>query len=76
MTYQERYFRFLLHILRWWSVGLGIVSTIILACILLDWFGHAGWGCPWYAAVIAIVLLGVAIGLWKLAKFGLRTIGR
>jgi hypothetical protein len=76
VTTAERYFRFLLHLVGWWSIALGIMSGIILLCILLDWVGHVGWGYPWYAAVIAVAMIGVALGVRKLASKGLRTIGR
>jgi hypothetical protein len=65
-----------MRVVYWWSIWMGFVSTILVLCILLDWFGHAGWGYPWYAGVMAIALLVVAIGVGKLARHGLKGAGR
>jgi hypothetical protein len=70
------YLRGFLHVVYWWSIWMGFVSTVVTLCILLDWFGHTGWNYPWYAGVMAFCLMGVALGIGMLAKRGLRTVGR
>jgi len=73
MTATDRYLRAVLHVLAWWSIGLGIVSGIILACALVDLIGDVEWGYPWYSLPLIVDMLGLAVLLRRLAKAGLRT---
>jgi hypothetical protein len=45
-----------------------IVAGIIALCILADWFGHLGWGYPWYAAVFLILFSTIAFGINRRAS--------
>ncbi len=36
-------------------------SVIIGLCVLLDWFGHAGWGYPWWSMLFLIGIATVAL---------------
>jgi hypothetical protein len=64
----------------WKSQHFGrLVSGIILLCILLDWlldwFGHMGWGYPWYSPIAVGAQIGVAICIRRFAKGWLRSLG-
>ncbi len=49
------YYLLILRAANWISAAGLIVAGIIALCILADWFGHLGWGYPWWVAVFLIV---------------------
>jgi hypothetical protein len=57
------YYRILLQFISWWAVAFSVASAIIAACVLLDWFGHFGWGYPRYSLPILgfAMILGILI---------------
>jgi hypothetical protein len=69
------YHRSLLHVLKWFAVAHGSVGTLIAILILVDWVGGAGWGYPWYALPFALLMIGLAIVLGKVAIAALRASG-
>ena len=68
------YYRALYTAIKWVAVAMIAVGAIIFACVLLDWFGHAGWGYPWWSLPFLIVYIAVSVIIWKLAANALRRI--
>jgi hypothetical protein len=60
--------------LKWFAVAQGGVGTLIALLILVDWVGGAGWGYPWYALPFALLMIGLATVLRKVAIAALRAI--
>jgi hypothetical protein len=63
----ERYRRLLLHLVKWWCVLALAVIGLIVACILLDWVGKAGWSYPWWSLPFALGML-VMCGLFSVVR--------
>jgi hypothetical protein len=57
------YYPLILRALKGISTASLIVAGIIGLCILADWFGHLGWGYPWYAAVFLILYSTIALAV-------------
>ena len=72
----EVYYRVLLHLLKWFAVVYGSVATLMTICILIDWFGGAGWGYQWYALPFSLLMIGAAFILRKVAIAMLKVISK
>jgi hypothetical protein len=72
MTPFERYRWLLLHLVKWWTILMLLVGTVIVACILIDWVGRVGWGYPWYSLPIALAMVGIAWLIRRATISGLR----
>ena len=70
MNWAPAYLRSFLHLVEWILATMGLISTIILACIVADWIGHYGWNYPWYAGPIMLAMLAGSVRLKRLAKLG------
>jgi hypothetical protein len=75
MTPLDRYRWVLLNVTKWFSVALMIAATIIALCIIFDLEGRAGWGYPWYALPVTVVILLAGIGIRRAATTALRSFG-
>jgi hypothetical protein len=61
-------YRILLYYFMWFGVLLAIVAAIIFACILADWFGHAGWGYPLWSGPFVVILIGLGVLIFRVAR--------
>lgn len=47
--------------MKWSCTWILAVAVIIGICVLLDWFGHLGWGYSWWSVTFLIGVSAVAI---------------
>jgi len=57
------YYLLILRAFKWISASCLVVAGIIALCVLADWFGHLGWGYPWYAAAFLFLFSTIAFAI-------------
>ena len=72
MITAQQYRRFWLGCVKRTATGMIVASAFGVACIFLDWFGHAGWGYPWYSLPFVLAFTAMGLAVRKLATFLLR----
>jgi hypothetical protein len=60
---QRWYYLLILRAAKGISAACLIVAGIIALCVLADWFGHLGWGYPWYAGAFLILISTIAFAI-------------
>jgi len=68
----DAYYRFILTLIKWFSVMFLATGAIIGICILLDWFGHFGWGYQWYSLPALALFIVVGLLIHKAAVYALK----
>jgi hypothetical protein len=70
------YYRIFFQFIRWWAVAFIAIAGLIGICVLIDWFGHVGWGYPWYSLPVLAASIVIGVLIYKAAVYALVRIGQ
>jgi hypothetical protein len=66
------YYRLVCRSIQVVSILLVASSGIFAAVLLMDWFGHAGWGYPWWSVFLVVGQAIFGVLMFKLMRVALR----
>jgi hypothetical protein len=55
--YRTRYYKLVLHAMKWVALVTLAVCILLLVLILSDLFFHVGWGYPWWSVVAVLAIM-------------------
>ncbi len=73
MTF-DGYSRLVARVVGWIATAFIAGTCLILLCILVDWTTSVGWGYPWYALPLALVMIAAGVMTRRFAVFWIRQI--